>query len=453
MLSTGIPHHSYIGAPTLLNGHTSTIESLSSNGLSSYSFSHHPKSMMNKRHHPYGSPSPGGLQPLGHLGSGSPTTGPIRRRISRACDQCNQLRTRCDGKMPCQHCIDFNLDCKYNRERKKRGKASRKDIQNAQAAAAAAAAAASTPTTGGSVEENGESQTPVAMMPTSASRESFSELPPPPRSDLGFPRPNRSSVGSTHTASSDQSDFSPSQMQQQQQHHHHRLPSQHHHHLPTPDSPTHMAQISDSSFAQVPYGRMPQYQPQQNGLMSGARMLPHPQLQTHAAQPMSNQNYGHDFMMISPQHQAGPQGGLSLSSAGISPLAGLLGQSPDNQSPGWLSLPSPPTPMHSNPNHLRSLLPESDSLILPAGVSVCSMPRLAEEVSSASDTSSIDYAGTPSIDALDCGSDFGCSSPYGFSQCSGPDLPETAGDVHWFSETVGPYSPGFSGGRLLPLIA
>ncbi|KAF3291023.1 hypothetical protein TWF970_000275 [Orbilia oligospora] len=351
MLSTGIPHHSYIGAPTLLNGHTSTIESLSSNGLSSYSFSHHPKSMMNKRHHPYGSPSPGGLQPLGHLGSGSPTTGPIRRRISRACDQCNQLRTRCDGKMPCQHCIDFNLDCKYNRERKKRGKASRKDIQNAQAAAAAAAAATSTPTAGGSVEENGESQTPVAMMPTSASRESFSELPPPPRPDLGFPRPNRSSVGSTHTASSDQSDFSPSQMQQQ--HHHHRLPSQHHHHLPTPDSPTHMAHISDQSFAQVPYGRMPQYQPQQNGLMSGARMLPHPQLQTHAAQPMPNQSYGHDFMMISPQHQAGPQGGLSLSSAGISPLAGLLGQSPDNQSPGWLSLPSPPTPMHSNPNHLR----------------------------------------------------------------------------------------------------
>lgn len=30
---------------------------------------------------------------------------PIRRRISRACDQCNQLRTKCDGKLPCQHCI------------------------------------------------------------------------------------------------------------------------------------------------------------------------------------------------------------------------------------------------------------------------------------------------------------------------------------------------------------
>jgi hypothetical protein len=32
-------------------------------------------------------------------------SGPIRRRISRACDQCNQLRTKCDGQHPCAHCI------------------------------------------------------------------------------------------------------------------------------------------------------------------------------------------------------------------------------------------------------------------------------------------------------------------------------------------------------------
>lgn len=35
---------------------------------------------------------------------------PVRRRISRACDQCNQLRTKCDGQNPCAHCIgDFPL--------------------------------------------------------------------------------------------------------------------------------------------------------------------------------------------------------------------------------------------------------------------------------------------------------------------------------------------------------
>ncbi|KAF7556367.1 hypothetical protein G7046_g6315 [Stylonectria norvegica] len=65
---------------------------------------------------------------------GSATSGPVRRRISRACDQCNQLRTKCDGQHPCAHCIEFGLGCEYIRERKKRGKASRKDL--AQQAAA-----------------------------------------------------------------------------------------------------------------------------------------------------------------------------------------------------------------------------------------------------------------------------------------------------------------------------
>ncbi|KAF2752745.1 hypothetical protein EJ05DRAFT_471188 [Pseudovirgaria hyperparasitica] len=59
----------------------------------------------------------------------------VRRRISRACDQCNQLRTKCDGKSPCAHCVEFVLTCEYVRERKKRGKASRKDIAIQQAAA------------------------------------------------------------------------------------------------------------------------------------------------------------------------------------------------------------------------------------------------------------------------------------------------------------------------------
>ncbi|KAI5463076.1 fungal-specific transcription factor domain-containing protein [Mariannaea sp. PMI_226] len=87
----------------------------------------------------------------------SGSSGPIRRRISRACDQCNQLRTKCDGQHPCAHCIgmssekkrkpvlssmtltfiEFGLGCEYIRERKKRGKASRKEL--AQQAAAQAA--------------------------------------------------------------------------------------------------------------------------------------------------------------------------------------------------------------------------------------------------------------------------------------------------------------------------
>ncbi|KAF3767443.1 transcriptional activator xlnR [Cryphonectria parasitica EP155] len=73
-------------------------------------------------------------------GRSASVSGPVRRRISRACDQCNQLRTKCDGQHPCAHCIaEFGLGCEYQRERKKRGKASRKDL--AQQAAARAAAA------------------------------------------------------------------------------------------------------------------------------------------------------------------------------------------------------------------------------------------------------------------------------------------------------------------------
>jgi len=43
------------------------------------------------------------------------TSGPVRRRISRACDQCNQLRTKCDGRQrlvfPARNCsMSFGTD-------------------------------------------------------------------------------------------------------------------------------------------------------------------------------------------------------------------------------------------------------------------------------------------------------------------------------------------------------
>lgn len=43
--------------------------------------------------------------PRPYSGGIASINGPIRRRISRACDQCNQLRTKCDGRNPCAHCI------------------------------------------------------------------------------------------------------------------------------------------------------------------------------------------------------------------------------------------------------------------------------------------------------------------------------------------------------------
>ncbi|KAK3936262.1 Xylanolytic transcriptional activator xlnR [Diplogelasinospora grovesii] len=88
--------------------------------------------------------------PYGPAARATGAAGPIRRRISRACDQCNQLRTKCDGQHPCAHCIEFGLGCEYIRERKKRGKASRKDLaQQAAAQAAAAGGGHKSPSQGG----------------------------------------------------------------------------------------------------------------------------------------------------------------------------------------------------------------------------------------------------------------------------------------------------------------
>ncbi|KAI1158936.1 fungal-specific transcription factor domain-containing protein [Nemania serpens] len=80
------------------------------------------------RQHPYGGPST--------RATGS--SGPVRRRISRACDQCNQLRTKC-------RTIRLVYIPKYIRERKKRGKASRKDLAQQAAAQAAAQGDQKTP--------------------------------------------------------------------------------------------------------------------------------------------------------------------------------------------------------------------------------------------------------------------------------------------------------------------
>lgn len=61
-------------------------------------------------------------------GNESAEAAAVRRRISRACDQCNQLRTKCDGKQPCAHCTDNSLVCEYARAHKKRGRAPKKDM-------------------------------------------------------------------------------------------------------------------------------------------------------------------------------------------------------------------------------------------------------------------------------------------------------------------------------------
>lgn len=54
----------------------------------------------------------------------------VRRRITRACDQCNAARTKCDGKQPCAHCREVGVQCDYIRAHKKRGRAPKKDQES-----------------------------------------------------------------------------------------------------------------------------------------------------------------------------------------------------------------------------------------------------------------------------------------------------------------------------------
>lgn len=49
---------------------------------------------------------------------------PVKRRVSRACDHCHRMRTRCNGQSPCSRCIELEYVCQYHREKKRRGKVS-----------------------------------------------------------------------------------------------------------------------------------------------------------------------------------------------------------------------------------------------------------------------------------------------------------------------------------------
>ncbi|KAH8602042.1 fungal-specific transcription factor domain-containing protein [Bisporella sp. PMI_857] len=162
--------HMHSGLDTLAHGSQYALQQLQQHVDVHQNSQVHRGHNSKHRQHPYG---------LGNGRNGTGVSGPIRRRISRACDQCNQLRTKCDGQSPCAHCVEFGLGCEYIRERKKRGKASRKDLAQ-QAAAAAAAAGQKSPTgnssdgrsptesrnegtsSTASATENGETQRPAA---------------------------------------------------------------------------------------------------------------------------------------------------------------------------------------------------------------------------------------------------------------------------------------------------
>lgn len=294
------------------------------------------KSPTTLRHHPYSQNS----TELRHqhrksldvgkpVDSKSTNTAPVRRRISRACDQCNQLRTRCDGQEPCAHCSEFGISCEYMRERKKRGKTSRKDM----------AASAHSPREYSS-EGPSPTQTHIGLEYQSAA----SQAPPADggsrfsgsrSGSMSTVRPEKSVVvdGSYQLSRND----GLAQTQEQVPGNLSYLQSSIR--QGTGASPTAM---SLNGFGLVhDYDRpalrgvTPINGPHSNGLSTN-------QMQPQMSSQQSFQGFGENaYLPISPPNMQAPSPGFRFGATGESPLAGFFGTSPIVGSPGWLNLPSP----------------------------------------------------------------------------------------------------------------
>lgn len=97
----GSNHMHTSGLDTLAHGSQYALQQLQQHVDGHQNAHNHRGNNAKHRQHPYGGPMTNGRG--GANGTGN--SGPIRRRISRACDQCNQLRTKCDGQSPCAHCV------------------------------------------------------------------------------------------------------------------------------------------------------------------------------------------------------------------------------------------------------------------------------------------------------------------------------------------------------------
>lgn len=309
------------------------------------------KSPTSLRHHPYGQHSTEvrhqhrRSSDLGAVVDSKVTnTAPVRRRISRACDQCNQLRTRCDGQEPCAHCSEFGLSCEYMRERKKRGKTSRKDTAQQDLAANAHSPR----------EYSSEGPSPTRTHTGHGNQFPASQVPPAD----GGSRLSGSRSGSMSTGRPQKSAIvnGPYQLtrtgglaQNQGQISVNLSYPQSSVRPETGSSPTAMS-LNGFSLGRD-YDRpnvrgvTPLSGPHSNGLSIN-------QMQPQIPSQQSFQGFGENvYLPVSPSNLQAPSPGFRFGATGESPLAGFFGTSPIVGSPGWLNLPSPP----KYQNHRRRL--------------------------------------------------------------------------------------------------
>ncbi|KAK5117311.1 hypothetical protein LTR62_005928 [Meristemomyces frigidus] len=320
----------------------------------------------------------------------------VRRRISRACDQCNQLRTKCDGKHPCAHCGEFGLTCEYIRERKKRGKASRKDVAAQQAAVAGSDGKESSPKSTNEHDSDDTLGDPKEEPEHGVKRRrSSSDLPPP---QLPPPRSNSMSSNTMNNGAR------PNIMQTFEHSGNIRSnPLIDHHTVELQPQRSHTMDQQLSTTAGLPTPRLPgvSHMPDRMNMGDYRSMDDYHRSMLHANANAPGQNILHSGatgmpasmlqhggpMTAYPESQyAAPSPG-SQHSVGAGPFrigespmsAGFLGHSPAAGSPGgWLSLPSPSAALYPHLQQvstngmlrypvLRPLLPHI-SAILPIGL-------------------------------------------------------------------------------------
>ncbi len=288
----------------------------------------------NLRHHPYSQKNTEvrhqhrKSSDLGAVVDGNSTNAaPVRRRISRACDQCNQLRTRCDGQEPCAHCSEFGLSCEYMRERKKRGKTSRKDTAQQDPAANA-----HSPREYSSEGPSPINQSAASQAPPIEGGSRFSGSQPGSMSKV---RPEKSAI----VDGSYQLTRNGGLAQNQEQISGNLSYPQSSIRQGTAASPTAMSlngfSLGHGYDRASIRGVAPINGPHSNGLSMS-------QMQPQMSSQQTFQGFAENaYPPMSPPNLQAPSPGFRFGSTGESPLAGFFGTSPIVGSPGWLNLPSP----------------------------------------------------------------------------------------------------------------
>lgn len=287
-------------------------------------------------------------------------------------------------KRPANFPTEFGLTCEYVRERKKRGKASRKDIAQQQAAAAAAAAAnnGTAPPSGDSTVGSPQSQDQKSSDPAQSNLDQIEQRPLPDLPPPSIPPPARSGSMTT-TRSLDGSamyeNVAPMPRTITMGALDSSISETNIHQMAVPSdsiNPMQPPRLQTQGLAM--HNPIPEYPAMDDFHRNMMHNSPHPMVQNGMHQiigPSGITEYSDSpYSMISPQSVQAPHNIFRIQSA-ESPIPAYNLHSPVSSSPGWMSLPSPSTTtmyqsaQHTNPPQqlrypvLQPLVPHLTSIM------------------------------------------------------------------------------------------